>query len=603
MNCSYKCFVLILSKTFSDNTLTKEGKMETLDNRSAMAQLNGQVHQMKAGECLVQQGSHGTHCYYLVNGEVQMEVQDPELDRRARLPVTFSQGDILGAKELLTASAFPYSFIAHSDIEYIAIELQELRQLLQDQPDFYGLMLASLSKQFDVTLQKQVDTALSQAPIKEVEFIVSSANAAHEAIQSLPEATIDAAIMAIAKAVNKQAENLAKLTVVESGMGVLENKIEKIKLGTLAVAEGLQGKPGVGSMIENKDGTQGLANSMGVVFAMIPVTNPVETLTFKCLIALKSRNAIIVSSHRKAKNVGNQTVEIIQSVLKKLKLPVDLVQTSQLPSSRALTHAFMTHDNVHFILATGGPSMVKSAYQSGTPAIGVGKGNAPVWIEKTCDVKKAAQDVVFSKSFDNGIVCGSENNLLVDAAIYDEFLQAAKDAGAAVFNDFEIHALLDVVFRDGHLDSRFVGKSAQDVCDELGIKRDYPVKLILADTYGQEDGTPLLKEKLLPVLSVTKIESDEQAMNLAKSILADEGAGHTAIMHSQDDALINAYAQCVDVSRVLVNGAGTLGCIGANNGLQLSWTLGCGTQGGGATSDNVSYEHLLNIKRIAHAQH
>ncbi|NVK37278.1 MAG: aldehyde dehydrogenase family protein [Gammaproteobacteria bacterium] len=577
--------------------------METLDIRPALDQISGQTHhKLAAGEYLAQQGSNGSHCYYLISGEVQLEVQDPELDRRARLPVTFTAGDVIGAKELLSATPFPYSFIAHCDIEYVAIELQALRQLLQSEPDFYQVMLGSLAKQFDVTLQKQVDTALNQAPIKEVEFMVSGANEAHAAIQSLSEKEIDDAIMAIAKAVNKQADNLAKLTVLESGMGVLENKIEKIKLGTLAVAENLQGKPGVGSIIENQDGTQGLANSMGVVFAMIPVTNPVETLTFKCLIALKSRNAIIVSSHRKAKNVGNQTVEIIQNVLKKLKLPVNLVQTSQLPSSRALTQAFMTHENVHFILATGGPSMVKSAYQSGTPAIGVGKGNAPVWIEKTCDVKKAANDVVFSKSFDNGIVCGSENNLLVDSVIYDEFLHSAIEAGAAVFNDFEIHALLDVVFPDGHLDSRFVGKSAQDVCDELGIKRDYPVKLILAETYGQAPDTPLLKEKLLPVLSVTKIESDEQAMTLAKTILADEGAGHTAIIHSQDDELVKAYAQCADVSRVLVNGAGTLGCIGANNGLQLSWTLGCGTQGGGATSDNVSYEHLLNIKRIAYAQ-
>ncbi len=447
-----------------------------------------------------------------------------------------------------------------------------------------------------------MDAALTAAPIKEVEFIVSGANEAHRAIQALPEQAIDDAIMAIAQAVNDQAENLAKLTVLESGMGVLDHKIQKIQLGTLAVAEDLMGKPGVGSVIENKDGSKGLANSMGVVFAMIPVTNPVETLTFKCLIALKSRNAIVISSHRKAKNVGNQTVELIQSVLKQQGLPVNLVQTSQMPSSRGLTQAFMTHDGVHFILATGGPSMVKSAYQSGTPAIGVGKGNAPVWIEKTCDVQKAAQDVVFSKSFDNGIVCGSENNLLVDAQIYDDFLVHAIKAGAAVFNDFEMHALLEVVFRDGKLDSRFVGKSAQDVCDELGIKRDYPVKLILAQTHDQPEGTPLLKEKLLPILSVTRIQNDEHAMTLATTILADEGAGHTAIMHSNNESLVEQYAQCADVSRVLVNGAGTLGCIGANNGLQLSWTLGCGTQGGGATSDNVSYEHLLNIKRIAYAQ-
>jgi len=577
--------------------------METLELRTISEQFREYEHlNVASGHCLLAQGSQPTHCFYIVSGDVQLEVLDKELDRKARLPVTFTAGDCIAAKELLSEQTLTYSVITNSDTQYVTLSLPQLRKLMREELDFYSIILNSLSKQIDVSLQNQVDAALTAAPIKEVEFIVSGANEAHRAIQALPEQAIDDAIMAIAQAVNDQAENLAKLTVLESGMGVLDHKIQKIQLGTLAVAEDLMGKPGVGSVIENKDGSKGLANSMGVVFAMIPVTNPVETLTFKCLIALKSRNAIVISSHRKAKNVGNQTVELIQSVLKQQGLPVNLVQTSQMPSSRGLTQAFMTHDGVHFILATGGPSMVKSAYQSGTPAIGVGKGNAPVWIEKTCDVQKAAQDVVFSKSFDNGIVCGSENNLLVDAQIYDDFLVHAIKAGAAVFNDFEMHALLEVVFRDGKLDSRFVGKSAQDVCDELGIKRDYPVKLILAQTHDQPEGTPLLKEKLLPILSVTRIQNDEHAMTLATTILADEGAGHTAIMHSNNESLVEQYAQCADVSRVLVNGAGTLGCIGANNGLQLSWTLGCGTQGGGATSDNVSYEHLLNIKRIAYAQ-
>lgn len=577
--------------------------METLELRTTSEQFREYEHlNVASGHCLLAQGSQPTHCFYIVSGDVQLEVHDKELDRKARLPVTFTAGDCIAAKELLSEQTLTYSVITNSDTQYVTLSLPQLRKLMREEPDFYSIILSSLSKQIDVSLQNQVDAALTAAPIKEVEFIVNGANEAHRAIQALPEQAIDDAIMAIAQAVNDQAENLAKLTVLESGMGVLDHKIQKIQLGTLAVAEDLMGKPGVGSVIENKDGSKGLANSMGVVFAMIPVTNPVETLTFKCLIALKSRNAIVISSHRKAKNVGNQTVELIQSVLKQQGLPVNLVQTSQMPSSRGLTQAFMTHDGVHFILATGGPSMVKSAYQSGTPAIGVGKGNAPVWIEKTCDVQKAAQDVVFSKSFDNGIVCGSENNLLVDAQIYDDFLVHAIKAGAAVFNDFEMHALLEVVFRDGKLDSRFVGKSAQDVCDELGIKRDYPVKLILAQTHDQPEGTPLLKEKLLPILSVTRIQNDEHAMTLATTILADEGAGHTAIMHSNNESLVEQYAQCADVSRVLVNGAGTLGCIGANNGLQLSWTLGCGTQGGGATSDNVSYEHLLNIKRIAYAQ-
>jgi acetaldehyde dehydrogenase/alcohol dehydrogenase len=315
--------------------------MEMLELRPNLDQLNGLPHlKAAAGECLLAQGSKPSHCFYILSGEIQLEVHDKELDRKARLSTTFSSGDCIAAKELLSEQASLHNVIAHCDIEYIALTLPQLRKLLLDEPNFYSLILQTLSKQINLALQNEADTALNRAPIKEVEFIVSGANEAHDAIQNLPESTIDDAILAVANAVNEQAENLAKLTVLESNMGVLEHKINKIKLGTVAVAQGLQGKPGVGSIIEQKDGSTGLANSMGVVFAMIPVTNPVETLTFKFLIALKSRNAIIISSHRKAKNVGNQTVEIIQNVLKQLGLPVNLIQTSQQPSSRALTQAF-----------------------------------------------------------------------------------------------------------------------------------------------------------------------------------------------------------------------------------------------------------------------
>jgi acetaldehyde dehydrogenase/alcohol dehydrogenase len=559
------------------------------------------LQQFEGGKVLLSQGQQSEGCFIIEQGHVRALVSEDELERSASLDLRYGPGDMLGVKELFTSEVLPFSFIAEGDVAAIYVSKDELNNLLQEHPEIYPHLIQAIAKQYQVLEQGQIDQALSSAPISEVDFMLEKAKQAHGAIQSYSEEKIDDIIAKVAEEVAKHADNLSKLTVAESHMGVAEHKVEKIKLGTLAVADDLIGKPGVGSIIEDGDSVKGIANSMGVVFAMIPVTNPVETLTFKFLISLKSRNAVIMSSHRRARNVGAQTVEIIQSVLKKLKVPVDLIQTPQLPASRALTNAFMTHQDVNFILATGGPSMVKSAYQSGTPAIGVGKGNAPVWITADCNLEKAANDVIFSKSFDNGIVCGSENNLLVAASVYDDFLLAAEANGAAVLNPIEVDSLLDALFANGALNSDWVGRSAQDVCDHVGIVRNYPVRLIMAPVPEGSDSSPLLKEKLIPILSVSKMDSKAEALALAKSILDSEGSGHTAIIHCDDNQMVQEYAKVVDVSRILVNTPGTLGCIGANNGLELSWTLGCGTQGGGATSDNVGYKHLLNIKRIAYA--
>jgi acetaldehyde dehydrogenase/alcohol dehydrogenase len=348
-------------------------------------------------------------------------------------------------------------------------------------------------------------------------------------------------------------------------------------------------------------GVEQIAMPMGVVFGMIPITNPVETIVFKVLSSLKSRNAIIISSHRKARNVGDRTVDIIRTVLQHHGAPMDLAQTPELPANRKLTQAFMTHEKVNFILATGGPSMVKSAYRSGTPAIGVGKGNAPVWIGADADLAKVANDTINSKSFDNGVVCGSENNLLVDAHVSDAFIECAISEGAVFLTPEENELLINTAFSHFSLSPEFIGQSAAVICDRVGIRRDYPIKLILAEVATGNLASPLVREKLAPILSLIRVHNDEEAIFHACTILNIEGRGHTAIIHSHNQERINAYAKAVEVSRVLVNSPGTQGCIGACNGLQLSWTLGCGTMGGGSTSDNVTFKHLQNVKRVAYA--
>jgi acetaldehyde dehydrogenase/alcohol dehydrogenase len=245
--------------------------------------------------------------------------------------------------------------------------------------------------------------------------------------------------------------------------------------------------------------------------------------------------------------------------------------------------------------------MVKSAYSSGTPAIGVGKGNAPVWICDDCDVESAVNKVVNSKAFDNGVVCGSENNLIIDLAIADDFLTISQSYGAVVLTSGERERLLAKIFANGRgLQAEFIGQSAADICNAAGIEREFDIKLILAEVEPYDFDSILLREKLAPVLSFVRNQDDKMALDHAYEILELEGKGHTAIIHTKNQDRVRAFSAVVQVSRVLVSTAGTQGCIGADNGLNLSWTLGCGTMGGGSVSDNVSYQHLQNNKRIAY---
>lgn len=562
-----------------------------------------QIRDHAAGEIIFQQNQIPAGCYFVESGELAARVTDNELQRQAQLPKTFAAGEILGLTEHLQQQTHPYSAVALTPVKLSFLAKDKIAALQQDvaaKQYFVELCLNNMSRQLQQQQHAANEHSLNNANIPEVDFMVESAIAAHQQITQWPEAKIDALLMAIANEINSHAESLAQQTVLESNMGVTAHKIQKIGLGTISVAEQLTGKPGTTDLLHSGTQVEAMYTPMGVVFGMIPITNPVETIVFKCLIAIKSRNAIIVSSHRKGQGVGRRTVELIQKVLKEHGAPVNLVQAPQLPASRAVTNAFLRHDGINFILATGGPSMVKSAYQSGTPAIGVGKGNAPVWICADADLSRAAQSVVSSKSFDNGIVCGSENNLLVDASIADEFVQKAEQEGAVLLTPAELKRLLSEVFASGRLGEQFVGRSAAEICELIGVERNYPIRLILAPVAEGDIHSPLLKEKLAPVLSLSLIHDDAQALKLARDILNNEGAGHTAIIHSADKNRIRRFGETVSVSRVLVNTSGTLGCIGAANGLCLSWTLGCGTQGGGSTSDNVTYTHLLNTKRIAY---
>ena len=340
---------------------------------------------------------------------------------------------------------------------------------------------------------------------------------------------------------------------------------------------------------------------MGVVLGLIPVTNPVSTIVFKVLITLKARNAVILSCHRDALGVGCKACDIMRDVLERHGALGDLVQTVRQRSSRQKTMMFMHHPDVKLILATGGTSMVKAAYSSGTPAIGVGPGNAPVLICIDADLSKAAQAVIQSKSFDNGVICGSENNLVVVAPVRDEFIKMLERHGAIVLRPDEKNRLTAQVFDADSLSLKksIVGKSARFIADSVAIRPDKAIRLIVVPVTQDELQGPYGHEKLAPILSLCTVNDEVEGLQVCRQILFNQGHGHTAVIYTENQELMKQFGCEVPASRILVNAAAAQGCIGIGTGLTPSFTLGCGTFGGNSTTDNVGYTHVINIKRLA----
>jgi acetaldehyde dehydrogenase/alcohol dehydrogenase len=556
------------------------------------------------GEYLFKQSDQPDGCFYILNGQLVTQYYDADVSTDIKLEY-YGKGELVGAMSLIEDEPRAMTVKVTQAAKVLFLSAKKLEELASVDElayqEFLKLFNASLIQRLRKSQPLNQQAALKSSSIPLVDQQIKLAKLAHEEFLSWSEDTVDEIITEIAKTIYAQANDLAELTQRESGMGVVEHKILKIKLGSLDVADSLVNKPGNGAIELEANGVERVSMPIGVVFGMIPITNPVETIVFKTLISLKSRNAIIISSHRKGRLVGERTVELIRQVLKRFGAPEGLVQTPELAANRKVTNAYMTHDDISMILATGGPAMVKSAYSSGTPAIGVGKGNAPVWVCDDCDVEAAVTKIINSKAFDNGVVCGSENNLIIDHVIVDRFLNGAESFGAVVLSLAEREQLLTRVFASGRgLQPEFIGQSAADICVAAGIERDYTIKLILAEVQPYDFDSVLLREKLAPILSFIRNADDKMALDHAYEILELEGKGHTAIIHTNDKDRVRAFSVVVQVSRVLVSTAGTQGCIGADNGLNLSWTLGCGTMGGGSVSDNVSYTHLQNNKRIAY---
>jgi acyl-CoA reductase-like NAD-dependent aldehyde dehydrogenase len=491
-------------------------------------------------------------------------------------------------------------------VDDLPADLPALLEVLADtQPAIALALVRALDEAGAPTLRatanRLLETLANDSRLgQEVDVVVASAGTAQETFENWTDERIDGLLLDVAKAFAASAKELAIATVRETGMGNAADKTLKNRFASLRIYASLAGKIAQGPLcFDAARQVTELASPVGVVFAVVPVTNPVATAMFKTLIALKARNAVILSFHHQALGVGQQTVRIVRDVLKAQGAPVDLVQCVQ-QRSRKTTRRFMSHPRVALVLATGGRKMVEAAYSSGTPAIGVGPGNAPAWICVDADLDRAARAIVESKTFDNGLICGAEHNLVVDSRVALPFNAALMRHGAAILTpDEERRFTADAVDANGNLRREFLGQSAKTIAAALDIVRPYALRLLVVRKVFSASDSFYTGEKLAPLLSMFTVAGEDEGLRLCRTLLKITGAGHTAVIHSTNAARVERFARAMPAGRILVNSAAAQGCCGMTTGLDCSLTLGCGTFGGNSTTDNVTFRHLLNIKRVA----
>lgn len=444
---------------------------------------------------------------------------------------------------------------------------------------------------------------ISEITDEYVDALVERAVAAQKEFQTWSEEATDRLLQALAKCVYLHAEELARAAVRETGMGNVSDKTAKNRFASLDIYRSLEGRVGQGCMaIDKRHKIMTIASPMGVVLGLVPATHPAATFIFKVLIALKGRNALILSPSQRAMGVSNQVGELIRQVLYEQGAPLDLVQWVSAKKSRDTASALMVHPGVSFILATGGPGLVKAAYQSGKPAIGVGSGNAPVLVCTDADLSMAASNIVMSKAFDNGLACCSENNLVVVESRVEAFKAALAEHGAAILSTEESQRLLAVIVDPNthRLRASISGQAASTLAALASIRRPYTIQILVLPTHEVSEHNPLAREKLAPLLSLFSVVDEQAGIRMCEQILAIEGTGHTAIIYTHVSSLMTEFSARMAAGRILVNTPGTEGGMGKLTGLQPSMTLGCGTFGGTSTTDNVTYTHLLNVKRVAY---
>ena len=435
---------------------------------------------------------------------------------------------------------------------------------------------------------------------QEARTLAAAAQTAQQSLAQMPQEKLDAIVEAIAKAFEAESVMLADLAVRETGFGNVDDKVTKNRFASRTLAQAIRGMKTVGLLSENpRDKLWEIGVPVGVIAAIVPSTNPTSTVCYKAMIALKAGNSIVFSPHPKALSCTRKAAEIVARAAEQAGAPKGSVACLSIPSLQGCQE-LMQAKQVNLILATGGPAMVKSAYSSGKPAIGVGAGNGPAYIHHSADVAKALACIARSKTFDNGTVCASEQSIIVEKPMEDKVRREGEKQGFFFMDAEQAGKLGRLLFRpNGTLNPDIVGRSAGKLAEMAGFSVPQGTKVLVAWEEEAGPSRPYSMEKLCPVLAFYVMENEDAVLNMCIKILVHEGSGHTFAMHAEDREVIRRFAEKIPVSRFLVNTPAALGGIGATTGLFPALTLGCGAVGGSSSSNNISPMDLINIRRVA----
>ena len=435
---------------------------------------------------------------------------------------------------------------------------------------------------------------------QEARTLCRRAGQTQQTLETLPQEKLDAIVRAMAAAFEGECASLAKMAVEETGFGNTQDKTEKNRFACQDVLRAIEPMKTVGILREDREKSLWeIGVPVGVIGAIVPSTNPTSTVCYKALIAVKAGCAIVFSPHPKAAKCSCAAAQILARAAEAAGAPEGTIACLT-KNKMAGTQEMMSAPEVKLLLATGGPGMVRAAYSSGKPAIGVGAGNGPAFIHSSADVPKAVADIIRSKTFDNGTVCASEQSIIVERSMETAVLAEAEKQGIYLMPKDQAGALAKLLFKPGGgLDPQVVGKTAIYLAEKAGFSVPKNTKVLMAREQEAGPTRPYSMEKLCPVLAFFVMDSEDAVLSKAVEVLRHEGSGHTFAIHARDEEVIRRFALKIPVSRFLVNAPAALGGIGAATGLFPALTLGCGAIGGSSSSNNISPLDLINIRRVA----
>ncbi len=453
------------------------------------------------------------------------------------------------------------------------------------------------------TVEDRVAAAVEPGRIAELDEMVDRAQRAARAFRKLDQAAVDAIVWAMVVAGLEAAAELAELAVEETGFGVFEDKVVKNYVATEFLHDYLKDKKTVGVIGEDVDrNIEYVAEPVGVVMAITPITNPTSTVLFKAIVAAKTRNAIIFRPSPRAVRSAERSVEVLRAAGEKAGLPPGALQCIPDHQNEVTYHLFR-HPGIDFLWTTGGPKIVALANAAGKPCLSVGPGNAPVYLHRSADVRCAVVDILISKTFDQSVICPAEQTCVIDAEIYDSVITEFQRMGAHLLTPSEATQLGEYVFDEDRVNAAALGQPASVLAGAIGLKVDGATKILLAplpEELGALANHPLIREKLMPVLGVVRARDEQHAIDACVLVTEHGGLGHTSAIYAADAEVIERYSTAVRTGRILVNAPTAVGALGGvYNSLTPTFSLGCGTWGGSSTTDNVNYRNLLNIKTVS----